>query len=163
MPRALRSDNRKVDVRLPEKRNSDFHGVRPVHLIITMMKWIWTSRLSTKKSLSLCTGHVLEKARVQEIVQEMVQYTVQYMVQYMVRIWFSTWFIYILQCMVRRWFSRWFRRYQRSRGLPSRMIQGQHLALAVLYVPHSPAVEGSASTGSVSLMWRNVGAIGTFR
>ena len=28
----------KVDVRLPGKGNSNLHGVRPVHLIITMMK-----------------------------------------------------------------------------------------------------------------------------
>ena len=30
---------------------SNFHGARPVHLIITMMKWIQTSRLSIKNSL----------------------------------------------------------------------------------------------------------------
>jgi len=40
---------RKVDVRLPGKGN----GARPVHLIITMIKWIRTSRLSIKNSLSL--------------------------------------------------------------------------------------------------------------
>jgi len=28
---------RKVDVRLPEKGNSNSHGARPVHLIITMI------------------------------------------------------------------------------------------------------------------------------
>ena len=28
------------------------HGARPVHLIITMVKWIRTSRLSTTNSLS---------------------------------------------------------------------------------------------------------------
>ena len=33
---------RKVDVRLPGKDNSNSHGVRPVHLIITMIKWIRT-------------------------------------------------------------------------------------------------------------------------
>jgi len=44
---------RKVDVRLPEKGNSNSHGARPVHLIITMIKWIRTSRLSIKNSLSL--------------------------------------------------------------------------------------------------------------
>ena len=43
----------KVDVRLPGKRNSNSHGARPVHLIITMMKWIRTSRLSIKNFLSL--------------------------------------------------------------------------------------------------------------
>jgi len=44
---------RKVDVRLPGKGNSNSHGGRPVHLIITMIKWIRTSRLSIKNSLSL--------------------------------------------------------------------------------------------------------------
>ena len=43
---------RKVDVRRPGKGNSNFHGARPVHLIITMIEWIWTSRLSITKSLS---------------------------------------------------------------------------------------------------------------
>ena len=33
-------------VRLPGKGNSNSHGARPVHLIITMIKWIRTSRLS---------------------------------------------------------------------------------------------------------------------
>jgi len=45
---------RKEDVRLPGKGNAISHGARPVHLIITMMKWIkWirTSRLSIKNSL----------------------------------------------------------------------------------------------------------------
>ena len=45
--------SRKVDVRLPESGNSNCNGARPVHLIITMMKWIRTSRLSINKSLSL--------------------------------------------------------------------------------------------------------------
>jgi len=44
---------RKVDVRLPGKGDSNSHGGRPVHLIITMIKWIRTSRLSKKNSLSL--------------------------------------------------------------------------------------------------------------
>jgi len=44
---------RKVDIRLPGKGNSKSHGARPVHLIITMIKWIRTSRLSMKNSLSL--------------------------------------------------------------------------------------------------------------
>jgi len=43
---------RKVDVRLPGKGDSNSHGARPVHLIITMTKWIRTSRLSIKNSLS---------------------------------------------------------------------------------------------------------------
>ena len=49
-------ETRKVDVRLPRKGNSNSHGARPVHLIITMVKWIRTSRLSIKKSLSLMRG-----------------------------------------------------------------------------------------------------------
>ena len=43
---------RNVDVRLPGKGNSNSHGAWPVHLIITMIKWIRTSRLSIKNSLS---------------------------------------------------------------------------------------------------------------
>ena len=39
---------RKVNVRLPGKGNSNFHSARPVHPIITMMKWIRTSRLMIK-------------------------------------------------------------------------------------------------------------------
>jgi len=35
-------EGRKADVRLPGKGNSNTHGARPVHLIITMMKWIRT-------------------------------------------------------------------------------------------------------------------------
>ena len=46
------SGPRKVDVRLPGKVNSNSHGARPVHLIIMMIKWIRTSRLSIKNSLS---------------------------------------------------------------------------------------------------------------
>jgi len=44
--------HRKVDVRLPGKVNSNSRGARPVHLIITMIKWIRTSRSSIKNSLS---------------------------------------------------------------------------------------------------------------
>ena len=36
----------------PPKGNSNSHGARPVHLIITMIKWIRTSRLSIKNSLA---------------------------------------------------------------------------------------------------------------
>jgi len=43
---------RKVDIRLPGKGNSNSHGARPVHLIISMIKWIRTSRFSIKNSLS---------------------------------------------------------------------------------------------------------------
>ena len=52
-PRQLAPVLRKVDVRLPGKGNSNSHGARPVHLIITMIKWIRTSRLSIKNSLSI--------------------------------------------------------------------------------------------------------------
>ena len=52
-----RARTRKVDERLPRKGNSNSHGSRPVHLIITMIKWILTSRLSMKKSL--CRHHAL--------------------------------------------------------------------------------------------------------
>ena len=43
---------REVDVRLPGKGNSNSHGARPVHLIITMIKWIRASRLAIKNSLA---------------------------------------------------------------------------------------------------------------
>ena len=42
---------RKVDVRLPGKGNSESHGARPVHLIITILMWIRASRLSMMNSL----------------------------------------------------------------------------------------------------------------
>jgi len=48
--------SRKVDVRLPGKGNSNSHGARPVHLIITMIKWIRTRRLSIKNYLSAQAG-----------------------------------------------------------------------------------------------------------
>jgi len=34
------------------RSHSNSHGARQVHLIIAMIKWSWTSRLSTKNSLS---------------------------------------------------------------------------------------------------------------
>jgi hypothetical protein len=43
----------KSQVRLPAKGNSSSHGARPVHQIISTMKWIRTSRLSINNSLSL--------------------------------------------------------------------------------------------------------------
>ena len=43
--------SRKVDIRLPGTGDSNSHGARPVHLIISMIKWIRTGRLSIKKSL----------------------------------------------------------------------------------------------------------------
>jgi len=52
---AIPCPTRKVDVRLPGKGNSNSHGARPVHLIITMIKWTRTSRLSIKNSLSAPT------------------------------------------------------------------------------------------------------------
>ena len=42
---------RKVDVKLPGEGNSNLYGARSVHLIIAMIKWIRTSRLSIKNSL----------------------------------------------------------------------------------------------------------------
>ena len=43
---------RKVDARLPGKWNSNCHGARPVHRIISVTRWFRTNRLSIKKSLS---------------------------------------------------------------------------------------------------------------
>jgi hypothetical protein len=43
----------KADVRLPGNGNSNYHGARPVHLIITMIKCIRNSRLYVSNSLSL--------------------------------------------------------------------------------------------------------------
>ena len=43
---------RKVDIRLPGKGNSNSHGARPIHLIMTMIKWFRTSELSINSSLS---------------------------------------------------------------------------------------------------------------
>jgi len=48
---AILFSHRKVDVRRPGKWNSNSHGARSVHLIITMIKWIRTSRLSKKNSV----------------------------------------------------------------------------------------------------------------
>ena len=46
-------ERRYEDVRLPGKGNSNSHGARPVHQIISIIKWIWTSSSSLKNSLSL--------------------------------------------------------------------------------------------------------------
>jgi hypothetical protein len=46
----------KVDVRQPGKGNSSSHGSRSVHLIIMMIYWIRTSRLSIKNSLFMERG-----------------------------------------------------------------------------------------------------------
>ena len=43
---------RKVNIRLPRKGNSNSHGARPAHQIITIIDWIRSSRLSIKNSLS---------------------------------------------------------------------------------------------------------------
>ena len=53
---ACNQRTRKVDVRLPGKGNSNSHDARPVHQIISMIKWIWTCRLSIKISLSSQRG-----------------------------------------------------------------------------------------------------------
>ena len=55
-----------LDVTLPGKWNSNSHGARPVHLIIKMIKWIRTSRLSINNSLSAQSARaaILVPARV---------------------------------------------------------------------------------------------------
>ena len=45
------SGARKVDVRLPGKGDSKSHGARPVHLVMTMIKGIRTSRLPIRNYL----------------------------------------------------------------------------------------------------------------
>jgi hypothetical protein len=47
---------RKIDVRLPGKGDSRSHGARPVQQIISMIKWIRTSRLKLRCSLSRVEG-----------------------------------------------------------------------------------------------------------
>ena len=47
------SPKKKIDARLPGKGHSKSQGARPVHMIITMIKWTRTSKLSTNKSLSV--------------------------------------------------------------------------------------------------------------
>jgi len=42
---------RKVDVRLPGKGNSNSHGARPVHLIITMIKWVRKDAMAQMEKL----------------------------------------------------------------------------------------------------------------
>ena len=54
----LPSTSRKVGMRLPGKGDSKSHGTRPVHQIISMIKWIRTSRLIMKNSVS--TEHLQE-------------------------------------------------------------------------------------------------------
>ena len=46
--------SRKVDIRLPGKGNANSHGARPVHQIISTIKWIRTGKVSmTNSSLSV--------------------------------------------------------------------------------------------------------------
>ena len=49
--RKMARRHRKVDVRLPGKENSNSHGARSVHQIISMTKWIRTSRSSINNFL----------------------------------------------------------------------------------------------------------------
>ena len=49
--------SRMVDIRLPEKREFKLHGASPVHQIISVIKWIQTSRLSVYNSLSSPLTH----------------------------------------------------------------------------------------------------------
>ena len=58
-----------LDVRLPGRGNSNSHGARPVHLIITMIRWIRTSRLSTKNSLSMVLGWLRSRPMDEEAVR----------------------------------------------------------------------------------------------
>ena len=53
----------RVSVRLPGKGNLNSHCARPVHLIITMIKWIRTSRLSIEESLSRVPGFRFQVSR----------------------------------------------------------------------------------------------------
>ena len=53
MNRKLGRVHREVDARLPGKGNSNSYGARPVHQIISMIKWIRTIRLSIKYPLFL--------------------------------------------------------------------------------------------------------------
>jgi len=60
--RPINLHGREVDVGLPGKGNSNSHGARPVHLIITMIKRIRASKLSIKNSLSAREGRRFCKA-----------------------------------------------------------------------------------------------------
>ena len=46
----------KADAMLPGKGNLNSHGARPVHQIVSMIMWIWTSSLSMKNLLALSTS-----------------------------------------------------------------------------------------------------------
>ena len=49
---SLLAARKRGNVRLPGQGDSNMHGARPVHRIISIMKWIRTSRLSINNSLS---------------------------------------------------------------------------------------------------------------
>ena len=49
----------RIQVQNQEPETPNSHGARPVHLIITMIKWFRTSRLSIKHSLPLSPQPVL--------------------------------------------------------------------------------------------------------
>jgi len=55
----VRSPHQQRVSRIPVGGNSTSHGARPVHLIITMIKWIRASRLSINNSLSREDGDVV--------------------------------------------------------------------------------------------------------
>jgi len=57
-------------------RDSNSHGARPVHLIITMIKWIRTSRLSIKSSSSHGRGRA--RARREQLYLRILVYLVIY-------------------------------------------------------------------------------------
>ena len=70
--RAVSSPARKEDVRLPRNGDSNSHGARPFHQIITMIKWIHTSRLSTKISVSSSPAGCEPKPHVTECIHQSV-------------------------------------------------------------------------------------------
>jgi hypothetical protein len=52
----------KVDIKLLEKGNSNSHGARPVHQIMSVIKWLRTSRLSIKNFISVSgVGHLMQQ------------------------------------------------------------------------------------------------------
>ena len=55
----------RVDIRLPGKGDSNSHGARPAHRIITMIQWIRTSRLSIENYHSE-VGSKVGRGRLQE-------------------------------------------------------------------------------------------------
>ena len=64
---ARRVSTRIVDEWLHGEGNSNSTGARPVHQIISMMKWIRTSRLSTKNSLCLAEFEAREKEHLSRV------------------------------------------------------------------------------------------------